>query len=129
MSIESNLKRIADALEKIAVNTQPGTFDTPAVTSADIVTQVPETTGDPVAAPAPAPTAAPAPAPTTTEAPAPAPAMTPEELNAKLVIEFKRLGKRDAIDTALAEFGVAGVTSLTVDQYQPLLTKVQSIPA
>lgn len=77
-----------------------------------------------------APTTAPV-AALAAKAPAPivaAPAaMTPEELNSKLVVEFKRLGSREGIDNAMAELGVTSVNDLTPAQYQPLLTKVQSI--
>jgi len=59
--------------------------------------------------------------------PAPAATMTPEELNAALVVEYKRLGSRDAIDNAMAELGVTSVTALLPEQYQPLLDSVKSI--
>lgn len=71
----------------------------------------------PVVPPAPVPTAPAAPVAT----------MTPEELNSALVVEFKRLGSRDAIDNAMAELGVTSVNDLSPDQYQPLLAKVQGI--
>lgn len=67
------------------------------------------------------------PTPVPTAPAAPVATMTPEELNSALVIEFKRLGSRDAIDNAMAELGVTSVNDLSPDQYQPLLAKVQGI--
>lgn len=77
----------------------------------------------------PAPASAPAPAPQQPVAPqAPAaPSMTPEELNNALVVEFRRLGSREAIDQAMAELGVTSVNDLKPEQYNVLLTKVQGI--
>lgn len=53
--------------------------------------------------------------------------MTPEELNNALVVEFRRLGSREAIDNAMAELGVTSVNDLKPEQFQPLLAKIQSI--
>ena len=74
--------------------------------------------------PAPAPTPAPKPA---APAPTPAATMTPEELNNALVVEFRRLGSREAIDNAMDELGVTSVNDLKPEQYNVLLTKVQGI--
>ena len=83
----------------------------------------------PVAPQAPAPAPAPvAEKPVAPQAPAPAaPSMTPEELNNALVVEFRRLGSREAIDQAMAELGVTSVNDLKPEQYNVLLTKVQGI--
>ena len=113
MSIENNLKHIADALEKIA-----GSTEAPAPAA-------------PAPAPAPAP-AAPAPAAPAPAAPAahpahPAAAMTVEQLNEALVVEFRRLGSREPIDNAMAQFGVTSVNALQPVQYQPLLDVVKAI--
>jgi hypothetical protein len=53
--------------------------------------------------------------------------MTPEELNNALVVEFRRLGNREGIDNAMAEFGVTSVNDLKPEQYQQLLDKVKAI--
>jgi len=117
MSIEKNIKRIADALETIASNLTGLPVDPPRVKVGE-VKHVPQ-------APAPA---APAPqAPAAPAAPAaPQATMTPEELNEALVGEFRRLGNRESIDKAMADLGVTSVTQLTPAQYQPLLDTVRS---
>ena len=137
MSIENNLKRIADALEALVAQKAGADVKVnevvqqvaPAPVAEKPVAPAPQ---QPVApqAPAPAPQApvaekpvAPAP-----QAPAPvAPSMTPEELNNALVVEFRRLGSREAIDNAMAELGVTSVNDLKPEQYNVLLTKVQGI--
>ncbi|AUR82100.1 hypothetical protein NVP1021C_37 [Vibrio phage 1.021.C._10N.222.51.F9] len=58
---------------------------------------------------------------------APAATMTPEELNNALIVEFLRLGNREGIDNAMAEFGVTSVNDLKPEQFQPLLDKVKAI--
>jgi len=128
MSIENNLKRIADAVEKIAdymtADKQPGEPKAP----------------KPIAPPNATPAAAPAapqkpeavsdtPEPKPVAPAAPVPSMTPEELNEAMIVEFRRLGKRDPIDTVLAQFGVSGVTQLEPAQYQPVLDAIKAIPA
>jgi hypothetical protein len=55
--------------------------------------------------------------------------MTADELNAALVTEFKRLGKRDPIDAVLREFGVQSITELKADQYQAVIDKVKAVTA
>lgn len=79
----------------------------------------------------PAPVAAPAPAevvPTAVVPPTPVAApMTPEEFNEALVAEFKRIGSRDPIDSAMNEMGITSVTGLTAEQQQILITNVKAI--
>jgi len=53
--------------------------------------------------------------------------MTPEQLNSVLVTEFKRLGGREGIDSAMAAMGVTSVTELKPEQYQELITAVRAI--
>ena len=103
MSIENNLKRIADALEALVAQKT-----VTAEQVAEVIT------------PAPAAPAAPAPAPA-------APQMTPEELNTALVAEFQRLGSREGIDGVMAEMGVTSITDLAADQYPVLLDKVKAL--
>ena len=137
MSIENNLKRIADALEALVAQkvAQKAGAD---VKVNEVVQQVapapvaekPVAPQQPVApqAPAPVPPAPVAEKPVAPQAPAPAaPSMTPEELNNALVVEFRRLGSREAIDQAMAELGVTSVNDLKPEQYNVLLTKVQGI--
>ena len=155
MSIEQNLERIAAEAEKTntlltallnkfdhigqatttAAPDAPKQVPAPAVAGAST-----QATTAPVAEVPPSPPAQQAtPAPTTTPpvntpaaaatAPTPPAAMTPEELNYALVVEFQRLGGRDAIDAALREFGATTITDLPAEQYQSLLAKVQAIPA
>lgn len=153
MSIESNLKtlaenstRIADALETLVsklghIGAATASVETAAPAqpaAAPVAPQAPAAPTAPVAE-QPAPTAPAAPqapsapvapaAPAAPAQPAAAPAMTPEELNNALVVEFQRLGGREKIDAAIREFGAATITDLPAEQYQPLLAKVQAIPA
>ena len=141
MSIESNLKtlaenstRIADALKGI-LNKMNHIGQ-----AAASVAEAPAAPAQPAAAPTPPVAEQPAPTPPAPQAPAqpaaapqapaaPAAAMTPEELNNALIVEFQRLGSRDAIDAAIRELGATTITDLPAEQYQPLLAKVQAIPA
>lgn len=135
MSIENNLKRIADALEALVAQKAGADVKVnevvqqvaPAPVAEKPVAPAPQ---QPVApqAPAPVPPAPVAEKPVAPQAPAPAaPSMTPEELNNALVVEFRRLGSREAIDNAMAELGVTSVNDLKPEQYNVLLTKVQGI--
>lgn len=137
MSIENNLKRIADALEALVAQKAGANVKVnevvqqvaPAPVAEKPVAPAPQ---QPVApqAPAPVPPAPVAEKPVAEKpvAPAPvAPSMTPEELNNALVVEFRRLGSREAIDQAMAELGVTSVNDLKPEQYNVLLTKVQGI--
>ena len=121
MSLENNLKRIADALEELVKQGETSFAEKAAEAGlTDAVGSIEQTR---TAAPAPAP----APAPQQEAAAAPAP-MTPEALNAALVAEFNRLGDRTPIDNVLKEMGVTGVTELPAERYQELLNKVKAIP-
>ncbi len=158
MSIENNLKRIADALEQLVSNTKgltpsvssealevataapPKPVSTPAVAVATAST--PATSAPDAAAP-PQPPAPPVTADPSTQPQAPQediPAatvpvseptavLTQEELNEKLVVEFKRLGGREKIDQAFKEFGANNVVDLPVEQYGALLVHVQALVA
>lgn len=112
MSIENNLKRIADALEAIAAGGH--------ASAATLMQGGPTNPVQP-----PTPTEAPKPAPVAV----PPASMTPEELNAALVVQFNRLGGREGIDQEMAKIGASSVNQLTSEQYQPLLDAVQAIPA
>lgn len=144
MSIENNLKRIADSLEIIA-----GVMDDKAETSFAAKVPLPEEAGAPTPVPAPAtivdtPTVAPpiADAPTSVSAPAPAPEvgaapvtasevttqMTLDDLNTALVAEYNRLGKdRTMIDATVKGFGVNTATELAPADYQAVLDKVKAL--
>lgn len=122
MSIENNLKRIADALEALVAQKAGAN-----VKVNEVVQQVaPAPVAEKPVAPAPPAPVPPAPVPPAPVPPA-APSMTPEELNNALVVEFRRLGSREAIDQAMAELGVTSVKDLKPEQYNVLLTKVQGI--
>jgi len=109
MSIENNLKRIADALEKIAANTEQRTGG-----NGETEAAAPD---QPAAAPA-QPAAAPA-------QPAAAP-MSAEELNAALVAEYNRLGSRDPIDEVLQSFGVKAIGELEPEKYSQVVEAVKT---
>lgn len=122
MSIENNLKRIADALETIAANM--GTANFPAEPKQEVPTSpAPEAPAQP-AAQAPVPPAPPVtpPAPATQ-----APAMTAEELNAAIVEVFQRTNNRDGIMAILQKFGANGVSELAAEHYNAVLTEVQAL--
>lgn len=138
MSIEQNLERIAAEAEKTnaLLTALLSKFDhinaavqseTPAAPAQPAAPTAPQAPAAPAATTPPAPPVAEQPAATP---PAPtAPTMTPEELNNALVVEFQRLGGREAIDAAIRELGAVTITDLPAEQYQPLLAKVQAIPA
>lgn len=150
MSIELNLKtlaenstRIADALETLVSKlshidaavqaeapAQPAAPQAPVAPTPPVAEQpAPTPPAAPQAPAAPAAPAQPATAPVAPAAPAAAPAMTPEELNNALVVEFQRLSGRDQIDAAIRELGATTITDLPAEHYQSLLAKVQAIPA
>ena len=137
--IESNLKtlaenstRIADALETLVSKMShigaavKAELPAPAQPAAPATTPPAPPVAEQPAATPPAPPAPPAPVAPAQPA---APVMTPEELNKALVVEFQRLGGREAIDAAIRDFGATTITDLPAVQYQPLLAKVQAIPA
>jgi hypothetical protein len=137
MSIENNLKRIADALEKlveqgnnplITVSTDPVIEMTSTAAPAPAQPAVAgptveSTTENPALVPAPAP----APVAETTTA-AVTTALTDEAMNAELVAEFKRLGGREQIDIEMTKLGIAGVAGLTADVQNTLLLAIRAIP-
>lgn len=149
MSIENDLKRIADSLEKVArlmegaceqSAKEPATTASSEVSGTPVAPPAPpksEATGPAVSAPTPpapptqgasetVPTTPPAPPAPATDVPA---ISTPEELNAALVEQFKRLGSRDPIDQIMrAEpFCAQGLGDLTVEQYGPLIEAVKKV--
>jgi len=99
MSIENTLERIATALETIAKRGN----DTQ---KAQLVESV-----------AAAPVAA-----------APVADMTPVELNAALVVEFKRLGGRELIDEVMTkQFNIQSINDLAAEQRGALITAVKAL--
>lgn len=129
------LNALADQLLPGATDETPKPVASPA--PAAVTTSAPATPAPVVEAPpappaqpvTPAPTAQPAPATPAAAPAAPTPqaAMTPEELNNALVVEFQRLGGREGIDNALRELGATTVTDLAVENYQTLLDKVRAL--
>jgi hypothetical protein len=152
MSLENNLKRIADSLELIATsldNLSAGALAAPAPNgtyvneNGDNCSKV-DATNTPGAAPAPpagqeastaatstgAQTAPPPPAQEASAAPAALEVtaiLSAEEMNNALVAEFKRLGSREPIDQAMANLGVSSVVDLPADKQQELLAAVRAI--
>lgn len=151
MSLENNLKRIADSLEKLVKQGELSFAEKAAEAGlTDAVGSVEQTAA---AAPAPSvqsesaseanppagaaaavntaqPVAAPQPAPAQPAAPAAAPvtALTAEEMNAALVAEFNRIGDRAPIDAVMQGMGITGVAELPAEKQQELLTAVRAIP-
>lgn len=131
MAIEKDLKRIADSLEKLADHFIAATPVAPVLTPAQqaaVDAPTPAAPAAPVATQQAAPTPAEVPAQTAPAAPAAPAAMTPEQMNAMLVSEFKRIGDRAPIDAAMQELGVTSVANLSAEQQQALVAKVQAIP-
>jgi len=136
MSIENNLKRIADALEKLA----EGTVAEAPVEVAVVEAPVAEVPAPPVAeVPAPpveveAPVAeVPAPpapvmppVPTSTE-PVSDGAMTGVELNNLLVDNVKRIGSRDGVDAVMRDMGIGSVADLDANTQLELIERVQAL--
>lgn len=106
MSIEKTLTRIADALEKIT-EVMIADSTNPNITSA--------------AAPA-APVTAPA------AAAAAFTQLSDVEMDQALVTEYNRLGGREGIDDIMAELAVTGVTGLSANVQEALLTAVRALP-
>jgi len=143
MSLENNIKRMVDALEVIAKCISNPQVEIPAQPAAvapqpvaPVVQEVnPAPTSQPVAPPVqPVTPVAPVPITSGTSAPGQSAyfvpvvtTMTPEEMNAALVAEFKRLGGRDPIDQAMTQFGVTSVADLSGEMQQKLLATVRAI--
>ena len=147
MTIETNLTRIADALEAlvhkldhidqavapvkkqepvVAVVEQPVQVSTPAPVTPAPVTPPPTPVTPPPTPVAPVTPPPVQPAPTTV-VPVPVVEMTPEELNAALVIEYNRLKSRDPIVAAMSELGATSIHDLKPEQYSVLLAKVRAL--
>lgn len=144
MSIENNLKRIAESLEKLVelqTEVKQVIADSPkqpAAPAQDATPPAPPAAEQKTEAAAATPETTPPAPPTIEEKAPPAPsaeqpaapaAMTPQELNDALVAEFRRLGNREGIDKAMADLGVTSVNQLQPEQYQPLVDAVRAIQA
>lgn len=135
MSIENNLKRIADALETIAngLSNQAPVAPAQPVPASDVPAapvqvpeaSTPETVPTPPAPPAAVPAAS---TPTTTPTPAPPTAqMTAEQLNEAVVAEFKGGKDRDAIMAVFAKYSANGVSDLAAEHYAAVLAEIRSL--
>ena len=125
--IESDLKRIADALEGMLSKMDVPTTTVIAKKPAAKVKTPPKQEAAPATVAAPPIPVAP-PAATVTPPPAPVVVvMTPEELNAALGVEFGRLGGREPIDAAMNSLGVDRITDLKPEQYSVLMEKVRAV--
>lgn len=142
MSIENNLKRIADALEKIAANGSISGAVEVVAEAAKTVPPKPPLNGPinpppkpPAAGPTPpapvtAPVATPPAAPAVTPPPAPAVQMTVKELDEVLKAEYVRLGQNEAaiamVKGAMAPYGV-NVQSVDTAKYGELIAAVKAL--
>jgi len=139
MTIETNLTRIADALEALVhkldhidqavapvKKQEPVQVSTPAPVTPAPVTPPPTPVTPPPTPVAPVTPPPVQPAPTTV-VPVPVVEMTPEELNAALVIEYNRLKSRDPIVAAMSELGATSIYDLKPEQYSELLSKVRAL--
>lgn len=124
MTIETNLKRIADALESIAASQlkMVGSTATAELQHSSTSTQAP-----PALKPA---TTQPPPAESTTTQPPPAADMTIEEVNTALMVEYKRLGNdRSKIDAVMAAepFCVKVINELHPSKFADLIAAVKQV--
>jgi len=119
MSLENNLKRIADALEMIAGHLSEKFAAMYEAKDLGMTAGQPEF-APPVAPVAPAAPPAPPAAPVT---------YTPEEVNGILLKEAQRLKGPTAIHAEMKRLGVTGVQSATAEQITALITAVQAIEA
>ncbi len=133
MSIEKDLKRIADALETISIHISNPQTEKLSTIGIKLAAPTPAPTQK-VVAPTPAPTQkVVAPIPTPTQE-ATAPQMSPEELNESLSNEFTRLGgtdqnkaPMDLIFSVIKGFGVDSITTLPPSEYTAVLEKVRAL--
>ena len=149
MSIENSLERIADALEKIATQHEATTqaveyADVPDLDKTDPITNPPVTQNDDgtvetVKVPRkvkasdpevlkPAPKAAPKKAPKKAPVTAREVAMTVEEVNAAIIVEFIRLGGRDKIDEVLLKYSdTKSISNIDATEYPRLLAEIKAL--
>jgi len=148
MSINSDLKRMADSLEEIVSLLKvmaPTTVTATPITAAEgdpkipfpaphvapIVAVAPVAVA-PIAPVAVAPVAPVAVAPVAPVAVAPvavAPiVLTDLEMNAAMVAELNRIGSRDMINSIMASLGVTTASGLTIEIQQNLLAQIRQIP-
>lgn len=140
MSLENNLKRIADALEAIAermaqeeIAVEVPKPETGVSTAANTVEDATTPTTAATEAPKPpsmeTPTAPPAPITEPTAPPATESAtMTPEDLNAALVEHSGRLGGAEKIFGLMKDtFGVDSITALDASKYGELIAEVEKL--
>lgn len=120
------LKANTEILQKLYdLKTDNVTPAAPVAAPAQPAAPVPATMSPPTAQTAPA--AQPA-APAPVAAPADVSTLkSDEEMNNILITEFKRLGGREKIDDVMTSMGVTGVTGLTAEVQQQLITAVQAI--
>jgi len=134
MSIENNLRRIANALEKLAEAPAEVVVETPAPpvieTRVEVEAPVAEVPAPPVEVPAPPVAEVPAPVmppvPTSTE-PVSDGAMTGVELNNLLVDNVKRIGSRDGVDAVMRDMGIGSVADLDANTQLELIERVQAL--
>ena len=119
MTIESDLKRIADALEKMALTEDP-------VYAMPLVTEMAPTQAAPVVEePSPAPKPAPAPA-----APAPqAPFATQQELNKYTMEAYQAMGpqKGSQIQTILGKMGFHKMSDIPPEKYAEFYAAIEAL--
>lgn len=137
MSIENNLKRIADALEGIfecqlaMISTPDASSERVPVQKAAVLDQAPTALSSTVKDATPSE----APATVSTETPPPPPpadaptTLTRDVLNGVLVEEFNRLGSREGIDKVIQgePFNATGIDGIDPSMYQELINAVREL--
>ena len=126
---DSQTERLLTALETIACmmtgegtmrSTESGASAVPSIVPAGPMVPQPVTKSDRNLPPAavPAPPAAP---------PPPAAGMTAADLNAALMQELTRLGRREPIEAALAQYGATTVPGLAAENYDAVLAAIRAV--
>jgi len=137
MSIESNLKRIADALEVIAKSMEKQAnplVEAPAIAT-PVKTPPIASTHEDIPAPPVTPTqpvhevvpTVVVPPPTQPVTTASVTVMTAKEMNDALVTEFKRLGGREKIDVILTSFGITSVNDCPAEKQAEVLAAIRAL--
>ena len=124
---DSQTERLIVALETIAQSMAPAQLGT---TSDRNIAPLPvPDMPQPISVPTmPAPAAeAPQPPAAVPAPPPPAAGMTAADLNAALMQELQRLGRREPIEAALAQYGATTVPGLAAENYDAVLAAIRAV--